>query len=85
MLDKGYIGSIGGLFVKESANLAEDVAFIAGHNRCATRGIAFDVPVHIQALDGSGKYIGASSVQGRLCGGAKVTIPEGVYVRKIGA
>lgn len=85
MLDKGYIGSIGGLFVKESANLGTDVAFIAGHNRCATRGIGFDVPVHVQALDGSGKYIGASAVQGRLVGGAKVTIPEGIYVRKIGA
>ena len=38
---------------------------IAGHPRFATRAEEFSVPIHIQDLSGSGKYIGASAVQGR--------------------
>ena len=45
---------------------------IAGHPRFATRAEEFKVPVHIQDLNGSGKYIGASAVQGRLAYGHKV-------------
>ena len=45
---------------------------IAGHPRFATRAEEFSVPVHIQDLGGSGNYIGASAVQGRMVYGHKV-------------
>ena len=45
---------------------------VAGHPRFATRAEEFSVPVKLQNLDGSGKYIGASAVQGRDVYGHKV-------------
>lgn len=38
--------------------------------------------VHIQDLGGSGKYIGASAVQGRKIYGMKISKPETVYVKR---
>ena len=39
---------------------------IAGHPRFATRAEEFKVPVKLQDISGSGKYIGATAVQGRM-------------------
>ena len=42
----------------------------------------FSVPVHLQDLAGSGNFIGASAVQGRLVYGVDVTKPEAVLVKR---
>ena len=39
--------------------------FICGHPNWCHRVMEWQVPVHLQDLAGSGKYIGASAVQGR--------------------
>ena len=80
ILETGAVGQIAGFNVYESANLT--VEFIAGHPNCATRADEFAVPVHVQDLSGSGKYIGACAVQGRMVYDHKVTHPEGIYVKK---
>lgn len=61
----GVIGKIAGFLVKEWNDSTANLAMIAGHPRFATRVLEWDVPVHIQDLSGSGKYIGACAVQGR--------------------
>ena len=44
--------------------------------------IRWGVDVHIQDLGGSGKYIGASAVQGRKIYGMKISKPQTVYVKR---
>jgi len=61
----GVIGRIAGFLVAEWNDNTANLAMIAGHPRFATRVMEWDVPIHIQDLSGSGKYIGASAVQGR--------------------
>lgn len=61
----GAVGQIAGFLVIEWNDDTANLAMIAGHPRFATRAMEFSVPVHIQDLSGSGKYIGASAVQGR--------------------
>jgi hypothetical protein len=61
----GAVGQIAGFLVIEWNDDTANLALIAGHPRFATRAMEFSVPVHIQDLSGSGKYIGASAVQGR--------------------
>lgn len=70
--ESGIVGRIAGFNVIEWNDSTANLAIIAGHPRFATRAEEFSVPVHIQNLDGSGKYIGASAVQGRLVYGHKV-------------
>lgn len=62
----GAIGKIAGFLVIEWNDDTANLAMIAGHPRFATRADEFSVPVRVQDLDGSGKYIGASAVQGRF-------------------
>ena len=62
----GTIGRIAGFIVKEWNDDTAGLAMLAGHPRFATRVNAWKVPVKIQDLSGSGKYIGASAVQGRM-------------------
>lgn len=62
----GTVGKIAGFIVKEWNDTTANLAMIAGHPRFATRVNAWKVPVHIQNLDGSGTFIGASAVQGRM-------------------
>ena len=62
----GAIGKIAGFLVIEWNDNTANLAMIAGHPKFATRVKEFSVPVHIQDLSGSGKYIGASAVQGRM-------------------
>ena len=61
----GAIGKIAGFIVIEWNDTTANLQMLAGHPRFATRAMEFSVPVHLQDLSGSGKYIGASAVQGR--------------------
>lgn len=61
----GAIGRIAGFLVIEWNDTTANLQMLAGHPRFATRAMEFAVPVHLQDLSGSGKYIGASAVQGR--------------------
>lgn len=61
----GAIGKIAGFLVIEWNDTTANLQMLAGHPRFATRAMEFAVPVHVQDLSGSGKYIGASAVQGR--------------------
>lgn len=65
IVQTGAVGKIAGFLVIEWNDATANLAALAGHPRFATRAEEFSVPVHIQDLSGSGKYIGASAVQGR--------------------
>ena len=69
----GAVGKIANFLVIEWNDSTANLAMLAGHPRFATRCNEFSVPVKLQNLDGSGKYIGASAVQGRMVLGHKVT------------
>nr|DAK75163.1 MAG TPA: hypothetical protein [Caudoviricetes sp.] len=45
----------------------------------------WQTPVHLQDLSGSGKFIGASAVQGRKVYGIKVSKPKTLYIKRIEA
>lgn len=61
----GAIGKIAGFLVIEWNDATANLQMLAGHPRFATRAMEFSVDIHLQDLSGSGKYIGASAVQGR--------------------
>lgn len=61
----GAIGKIAGFLVIEWNDTTPGLQMLAGHPRFATRAMEFAVDIHVQDLSGSGKYIGASAVQGR--------------------
>ena len=61
----GAIGKIAGFLVIEWNDATANLQLLAGHPRFATRAMDFAVAIHLQDLSGSGKYIGASAVQGR--------------------
>lgn len=61
----GAVGKIAGFLVFEWNDTTANLQCIAGHPQFATRVNEWSVPVHVQDLNGSGKYIGASAVQGR--------------------
>lgn len=61
----GAVGKIANFLVIEWNDTTANLAMLAGHPRFATRAMEFAVPIKVQSLDGSGKYIGASAVQGR--------------------
>lgn len=62
---KGIIGKIAGFLVKEWNDSTANLAMIAGHPKFATRAHEWRVPVKVQDLAESGKFIGACAVQGR--------------------
>lgn len=62
---KGIIGKIAGFLVKEWNDSTANLAMIAGHPKFATRVHEWRVPVKVQDLAESGKFIGACAVQGR--------------------
>lgn len=72
VVQRGIVGKIAGFNVIEWNDKTAGLAMVAGHPRYATRAEEFAVPVHLQGLDGSGSYIGASAVQGRIVYGHKV-------------
>lgn len=61
----GAVGKIAGFLVIEWNDTTPNLQLLAGHPRFATRAMEFAVDIHLQDLSGSGKYIGASAVQGR--------------------
>lgn len=65
VMQTGAVGKIAGFLVIEWNDATAGLAMVAGHPRFATKAREFSVPVHIQDLNGSGNYIGASAVQGR--------------------
>lgn len=93
MKNAGAVGSVAGFAVYESNNLMVDntsvaaskkttTEFIAGHPNWCHRVQEWSVDVHNQDLAGSGKYIGASAVQGRKIYGIKVSKPQTVYIKR---
>ena len=72
VVQSGIVGRIAGFNVIEWNDRTAGLAMIAGHPRFATRAEEFSVPVHLQDMNGSGKYIGASAVQGRIAYAHKV-------------
>lgn len=68
----GAIGKIAGFIVKEWNDTTANLAMLAGHPRFATRVNEWSVPVKVQDLSESGKYIGACAVQGRMVYAHKV-------------
>ena len=65
VVQMGIVGKIAGFNIIEWNDSTANLAMIAGHPRFATRAEEFSVPVKVQDISGSGKYIGASAVQGR--------------------
>lgn len=76
--EDGVVGRIAGFKVIEWNDDTANLAMTAGHPDYATRCREFVVPVKVQNLDGSGKYIGAVAVQGRSAYGHKVTNPKAI-------
>ncbi|HNW87653.1 MAG TPA: hypothetical protein PLP25_00225 [Candidatus Limiplasma sp.] len=74
----GAIGRIAGFSIFEWNDATANLFGIFGHPRFATRVNAWKVPVKLQNLDASGKYIGASAVQGRIVYAHKVLRSAGV-------
>lgn len=68
----GAIGKIAGFIVKEWNDTTANLAMLAGHPRFATRVNEWSVPVKVQDLAESGKYIGACAVQGHMVYAHKV-------------
>lgn len=96
MVQQGVVGRIAGFNVFESNNMDYEsttrvsqkkttTEFIAGHPNWCHRVMEWQVPVHLQDLSGSGKYIGASAVQGRKIYGLKVSKPQTLYIKRIEA
>lgn len=83
VVQTGAVGRIAGFNVYEDNTLAaESTEFIAGHPDWCTRVNEWQVPVHLQDVNGSGKYIGASAVQGRKIYAHKVTKSSTLFIKK---
>lgn len=93
MKNAGAVGSVAGFALFESGNTMFEntklvaskkttTEFIAGHPNWCHRVQEWGVAVHVQDLNGSGNYIGASAVQGRKIYGLKVSKPQTVYVKR---
>lgn len=93
MKSAGAVGSCAGFAIFESNNLLfEDTKitsgkkttteFIAGHPNWCHRVAEWAVEPHLQDLNGSGNFIGASAVQGRKIWGLKVSKPQTVYIKR---
>ena len=80
IVETGAVGEIGGFAVYRSAKLPSGVDAIFGHPDFATRVDEWSVPVHLQDLAGSGQYIGASAVQGRMVYKHAVTKPQAFHI-----
>ena len=79
----GAVGQIAGFTVFEDNTLSATTEFIAGHPDWCCRVEEWQVPVSLVDLTGSGKWIGASAVQGRKVYAHKVTKPETLLIKKI--
>lgn len=90
----GAVGRIAGFTVFESNNMDFEsttrvsgkkttTEFICGHPNWCHRVQEWQVPVHLQGLESSGNYIGASAVQGRKVYGIKVSKGKTLYIKRI--
>lgn len=77
----GYVGRIAGFNVYESANLGEDIEFVAGHPEFCTRVKEFSILPKVTDLAQSGKFIGACAVQARMVYAHKVTNADAIFVK----
>lgn len=82
VVQTGAVGKIAGFLVFEDASLSATTEYIAGHPDWCTRVNEWQVPVHLQDINGSGTYIGASAVQGRRIYAHKVTKAVAVQIKK---
>lgn len=82
VVQTGALGRIAGFNVYEDATLSATTDFIAGHPDWCTRVNEWAVDVHLQDLGGSGKYIGASAVQGRRIYAHAVTKKKILQIKK---
>lgn len=82
VVQTGAVGRIAGFNVYEDNTLSATTEFIAGHPDWCTRVNEWSVPVHLQDINGSGKYIGASAVQGRRIYAHAVTKKKALYIKK---
>ena len=82
VVQTGAQGRIAGFNVFEDTTLSETTDFIAGHPDWCTRVNEWGVNVHLQDLSGSGKYIGASAVQGRKIYAHAVTKKKVLQIKK---
>ena len=78
----GALGRIAGFLVFEDATLSETTDFIAGHPDWCHHVGEWAVGVHLQDLAGSGKFIGASAVQGRNVYAYSVSKPATLFIKK---
>ena len=96
LVQQGVVGRIAGFNVFESNNMDFEsttrvatkkttTEFICGHPNWCHRVMEWQVPVHLQDLNGSGNYIGASAVQGRKVYGLTVSKPQTLYIKRIEA
>ena len=82
VVQTGAVGQIAGFTVFEDVTLPSTVEYIVGHPDWCTRVNEWQVPVHLQDISGSGKFIGASAVQGRKIYTHKVTKAAAVLIKK---
>ncbi|MGI5174644.1 hypothetical protein H0R92_13730 [Treponema sp. OMZ 840] len=82
VVQTGAVGRIAGFTVFEDVTLPNKTEFIAGHPDWCTRIKEWAVPVKVQDLSGSGDYIGASAVQGRIVYAHKVTKAVAVQIKE---
>ncbi|MCL2671973.1 MAG: hypothetical protein FWF10_08050 [Clostridiales bacterium] len=68
----GAVGRIAGMLVFEWLDETAGLVMIAGHPKFATRVREWSVRIDVNDLKGSGRFIGASAVQGRMVYGHKV-------------
>lgn len=85
VVQTGAVGRIAGFTVFEDVTLSATTEYIVGHPNWCTRVNEWQAPVHLQDLSGSGKYIGASAVQGRKIYAHKITKAAAVLVKKTAA
>lgn len=94
LVQAGAVGKVAGFTVFESNNLDFEsttrvaskkttTEFLCGHPNWCHRVQEWQVPVHLQDLAGSGKFIGASAVQGRKVYGLKVSKPKTLYIKRV--
>lgn len=82
VVQTGAVGRIAGFTVFEDSTLGENVEYIAGHPNWFAFIDEWAVPVYVQDLNGSSKYIGASAVKGRKVYTFKVTKPQTILIKK---
>ena len=81
VVQTGALGHIAGFAIFEDNTLPANVSFIVGHPNWCTRIEEWAVPVHLQDINGSGTYIGASAVQGRKVYEHYVTKPSTLFIK----